>query len=819
MSDFDSQRDVKAFNGLDHEEAEIRKKKFGANEIRSEKGRPVWVLWWEQFKSPLVVLLIFASILSGFLDEWMEAYAIAAILILNAIIGFFQEFRAETAIEALKGMTNPRAKVIRQNRQTVLPAKDVVPDDLLLLEAGDIVAADAKILRSSRLQVNESILTGESVPVEKRIQAETEVEAEKEVMVFMGTVVSAGTALVQVSAIGMSTELGKIAHLITTAETGPTPLQKQMMGIGKMLLWICLAVVALVIVLGVLQQRPWMDLIIFSISLAVAVVPEGLPAIVTVALALGVQRLSSRNALIRKLPSVETLGSVSVICTDKTGTLTTGKMKVRDIWGEDRQLILETAAACCDAELGPEDFSGTGDPTELAILQEARVRGIDKETIEKGNPRISEEPFDSERKRMSIFRKDGHLYVKGAIESVLPLCVETPKEKESCLRAGEEMSSRGLRVLAVARGTERAERNLKLLGLIGIADPPRSEVIESIREARKAGILSIMITGDHPRTAAAIARELGLVMESEPLEGRVHARATPEDKLKLVREWKSKGHVVAMTGDGVNDAPALREAHIGIAMGRAGTEVTRQAADLVLADDNFATIVTAIREGRGLYQNIRKAIVYLLTGNFAELVVVFGTMLLGLPLPFTAAHLLWINLVTDSLPGLALIADPVSPDIMKIPPRSLKEKILGKRELRRILFIGLLEATIVLGIYYFVGQQGGIDRARAMSFTTFVFSQLLRSFGARSRNRIFWQVGALNNLWLLGVVFLTAILQVSLHFIPLGQKVFGLIPLETGDFMIIFLLSLIPISLVETEKIIRKWRSNQIKGGTSMKVF
>ena len=797
--------------GLTDAEANHLLIEHGLNEIIREKASPAWILFAHQFKSPLVIILIFASVISAVLGEPVEAIAIGAILVINAAIGFFQEYRAETAIAALREMTSPRAKVVRSGRQSVILAHDVVPGDILLLEAGDIVAADAEILEASRLQLNEAVLTGESLPVAKSATGSGNGQslAERQREVFMGTSVATGTSTARVTGTGMKTELGKIAHLISTAQTGETPLQIQLNQVGRTLLYLCLAVVLLVAVIGFLQGISWIELLIFSVSLAVAAVPEGLPAIVTVALALGVQRMAARNALVRKLPSVETLGSVSVICTDKTGTLTTGNMRVRELWGESHVELLNAAASCCDAELDADGTGGTGDPTEVAILIAAMERGIRREEIETNNPRVSTEPFDSERRRMSVFRRDGINYVKGAVESVLPLCRKEAVSSSALSIATTDLSSRGLRVLAVAIGQGAGEENLTFLGLLGLADPPRTEAMQAIREARSAGITPIMITGDHPQTAAAIARELGLVLEGESLGGRVHARATPEDKLKLVRHWKDQGAIVAMTGDGVNDAPALREAHIGIAMGRAGTEVTRQAADLVLADDNFATIVAAVREGRGIFQNIRKAVTYLLTGNLAEIALVLGAISFGLPLPLLAAHLLWINLVTDALPALTLIADPLSPDIMRRAPRKATERILGRAEWQQVLWVGLLEASVVLGLYWYLLRTRDEMDARNLIFTTLVFSQMLRAFGARSATRIFWSVGAFSNLWLLGVVFFTGLLQLSLHYIPLAQTVFGLRPLSFSDLLLVLAVAFIPITVVELRKLVRQRQASK----------
>lgn len=781
-------------------------KEHGFNEIQREKARSAWLLLFEQFKSPLVVILVFACVVSLILSEGIEAFAIGSILILNALIGFFQEYKAETSIAALEKMTAPKAKVRRDGKLAVILARDIVPGDLLTLEAGDIIAADAKLVECSQFLVNEAILTGESMPVTKSSGEDSrEVSTGESVTkIFMGTSVAAGTSTAVVTSTGMKTELGKIANLLATAHIEPTPLQTQLARIGKHLLFICFFVVVLVAVIGYLQGITGLELLIFSLSLAVAAVPEGMPAIVTVALALGVRRMANKNALIRKLPVIETLGSISVICTDKTGTLTTGKMRVRELWGDDQTKLLKAAASCCDAELDPDGLTGTGDPTEIAILIAALEKGFQKKTIEIENPRISSQAFDSVRKRMSVFRKDELNYFKGAIESLSPLCGENREVVASAINHANEMSARGLRVLAVAIGTGPEEKNLKLMGLIAFADPPRAEVFQAIKEARSAGITLIMITGDHPKTAATVALELGLVLDGEDLESRVHARATPEDKLKLIRLWKSKGAIVAMTGDGVNDAPALKEAHVGIAMGMSGTEVTRQAADLILADDNFATIIAAIKEGRGIFQNIRKAITYLLTGNFAEIVLVLGAISFGLPLPLLAAHLLWINLVTDALPALTLIADPLSPNLMQRKPRGSSEQIMGRQEWTQVVWIGLLEAAVVLGVYWYLQKEYDAVYARNFTFTTFVFSQMFRAFSARSRTRTLWEVGASSNLWMLMVVVLTGVIQLSLHFLPLSQIIFGLSPLSASDLLFILPFALVPVSVIEMKKIVQQ---------------
>ncbi|MCK9368319.1 MAG: HAD-IC family P-type ATPase, partial [Metallibacterium scheffleri] len=528
--------------GLSTEEVARRLRETGANEIHREDGASTWRLLAAQFASPVVWLLLGACLVSAVLGEVTNALAIGAIVLVNGCVGFFQEYRAERAVMALRSMTAPRATVIRDGHSRVIPAIEIVPGDLLTLEAGDVVAADARLLEAHALTITEAALTGESVPVRKSLDpvpADAPL-AERHDQVFLGTSVANGTGLAEVTATGMRTELGKIAHLLATAQDDVTPLQRRLAEVSRMLLYICLAIVVVVGLLGVWRGTPGMEVFMSAVSLAVAAVPEGLPAIVTIALALGVQRMAGRHVLIRRLPAVETLGCATVICTDKTGTLTTGVMTVRELWGPDHRRLLDTAAANCDAELDSNERSGTGDPTEIAILVAAAERGIHRSELERDRPRVAVHPFDADRKRMSILRADGLLYVKGAVESVSKLCTSAVA---GALKANAEMAERGLRVLAVAVGRGDSEAALELLGLIGIADPPRTEAIAAVAAARGAGIRTVMITGDHPVTATAIARELGILRPGETAEGRVHARATPQDKLSIVRDWKVRGAV------------------------------------------------------------------------------------------------------------------------------------------------------------------------------------------------------------------------------------------------------------------------------------
>jgi len=787
--------------GLTSGDAARRLVEHGPNELARAESTSAVVVMAHQFKGALIWLLLGACAISAALGEGADAIAIGAILVLNALVGFIQEYRAERSVMALRAMSAPRARVKRDGHSVVIPAAEVVPGDILLLEAGDIVAADARLREAHALRTVESLLTGESAPVEKQTEA-TGPEArlaDRTDCVFLGTAVASGRGLAEVEATGMRTEMGKIAGLLAGAAASETPLQRQLERVGRTLLFLCLGIVALVSVVGVLRGMGWLEVFLYAVALAVAAVPEGLPAIVTIALALGVQRMAARHAIVRRLASVETLGATTVICTDKTGTLTTGRMEVRDLWGTDRLELLRIAAGCNDAELGEAGASDIGDPTEIALLRAAQRQGIRRADLEHAAPRRAEMPFDSTRKRMSILRADGTLYVKGAPESVLPL---STSGTAGALAANLEMAARGLRVLAVARGEGAAEADLALLGLVGIADPPRPEAIDAIARARRAGIRTVMITGDHPATALAIAREMGMVRGDEDPALVLHARVTAEEKIEIVRELQRQGEIVAMTGDGVNDAPALREAHIGIAMGQGGTEVTREASDMVLTDDNFATIVAAVEEGRGIYDNIRKTLVYLLAGNVGELGVMLSASLLGLPMPLLPLHLLWINLVTDGLPALALVMDPPTPGVLDRPPRPPAEPMLGRSQWARILSVGALEAALVLTVFLAKLEGGDVALARSLAFSTLVFCELFRAFAARSRNLLYWQVGVFTNLHIVAVVALSVLVQVSIDHLAFARSFFRIEEMSTADTVLCLAVGLIPVTLLELRKLI-----------------
>ncbi len=797
--------------GLSSAEATRLLAEQGPNEIEREKTTSPWTILAAQFKGAMIWLLLGACVVSAILGEVADAVAIGAIVVLNAFVGFFQEYRAERAVQALRSMTAPKARVLRDGASVMIPATDVVKGDALVLEAGDIVPADARLREAHALRINEAALTGESAPAQKQIApvAADAHLADRTDSIFMGTSVSAGTGTAEVTATGMGTELGKIAHLLAAVTQEATPLQRRLESVGRTLLYLCLGIVGLVAILGFLRGQPGMEILLSAVSLAVAAVPEGLAAVVTIALALGVRRMASRNVLIRKLPSVETLGSATVICTDKTGTLTTGVMVARELWGGDHNALLFAAAACSDAELAADGQSGTGDPTELAILMAAAERGIDRKVIESERPRVAVEPFDADTKRMSIRRGDGTLYVKGAVEVLLPICTSGV---ENAVEANAGMARQGLRVLAVAVGEGEGQTSLKLLGLIGIADPPRAEAIAAVALARAAGIKTVMITGDHQETAEAIGRELGiLTAEDDPAEV-VHARATPEDKLRIVREWKARGDVVAMTGDGVNDAPALREADIGIAMGRTGTEVTREASDMILTDDNFASIVAAVQEGRGIYDNIQKTLVYLLAGNVGELAVMLGAAAAGLPLPLLPLQLLWINLVTDGLPALPLVGDPISDDLLQRPPRKSDEPMLGRPQWTTVIVTGFLQAAVTISVFAWALEERGLAEARNLAFSVIVFAELFRSFAARSTTRLFWEVGVFTNPRLLGVVLVSSLVQLGLHHIPFTQTLLGTGPLSLSDCALAIGLGLIPVSILECSKLIRRVTGRKTAG-------
>jgi len=855
--------------GLTSAEAALRLARDGPNELRVAAVRSPLAIAADQLRSLVVWLLIVAALVSLALGERIDGAAILAIVALNALIGFVQELRAERAVAALARMTAPRARVVRDGRSVLVAAREVALGDLLVLDAGDLVAADARLVEASLLRVNEAPLTGESEPVEKLAQllAPETALADRRNQVFLGTSVSAGSGRALVVATGMATEVGQIAGLLASARDEETPLQRRLDRVGRQLIVASLGVVALVSVLGWLRGVGGFDLFLGAVSLAVAAVPEGLPAVVTVALALGVERMARRRALVRRLASVETLGSTQVICTDKTGTLTVGQMTVRRLMAagsrlhvtgegaatdgqilgegadatEKARALLWAAAACNDAEITRQDgaFRSAGDTTEVALLIAAAKAGISRHEVDTSEPRLQTLPFDSDRKRMSVVRDrrgERVAYVKGAPEAILERCAfvaqrdgVVPLDTETRARLSEsvaELAADALRVLAIAERTlpdpsaGEVEASLTLLGFAGMQDPPRAEARTAIARCRGAGIRVVMITGDHPATARAIAAELGILAPGdEVLVGAelerlspdalresapgiaVYARTTAEQKLQIVRAWKARGAIVAMTGDGVNDAPALREASIGVAMGITGTEVAKEAADLVIADDDFASIVAAVEEGRGIFDNVSKTLAYLLGGNVGELGLMLAAGLGGLPVPLLPVQLLWINLVTDGLPALALASDALEPGVLERPPRPASAQLADGAALRGLLLTGALTAGVALAAYVFELARGAdLAVARNAAFSTLVFAELLRSFGARSATRLVHEIGLLSNLRLLAIVSVSLGLQLVIHHEPNAARVFGTTPLSLAQCVAQIALGSIPLLVLELRK-------------------
>jgi Ca2+-transporting ATPase len=820
----------------------------------------------------VVWLLLGAGAIAAALGQHIDGGAILAIVLLNALIGFVQEHRAERAVAALANLTAPRARVVRDGRSASIPAREVVRGDLLVLEGGDLVAADAQLLDAASLHTNEAPLTGESELVRKdavALAVSTPL-SERRNQVFLGTSVATGSGRALVFATGMSTEVGHIATLLESASSSETPLQRKLDRVAQRLVYASLAIVAVVFALGWLRGTPLFELFISAVSLAVAAVPEGLPAVVTVALALGVERMARRRALVRRLPAVETLGSAQVICSDKTGTLTVGAMTVRRIVtasgvysltgegydtrgaliSEARELSLSTptallraAAACNEAELvmtSGAKMEIAGDPTEAALLVAAAKAGLSRERIEAEEPRLRALPFDSDRKRMStVRRREGRdwLYAKGAPETILERCTRLRTEagtvpfdaaaRERFREAAALLAAEALRVLAVAErdvtGVVESdlEQGLTFLGFAAMQDPPRAEAREAVAKCRRAGIQTVMITGDHPETGRAIAAELGILapgdellvgadldrMDDEELANRVlrtrvYARVTAEHKLRIVRAWKQHGCVVAMTGDGVNDAPALREASIGIAMGITGTEVAKQAADIVIADDDFASIVAAVEEGRGIFDNIAETLSYLLAGNAGELILMLAAALAGYPAPLLPIQLLWINLVTDGLPALALATDPIDASVLDRPPRRTDAELADRVRLFGIALTGCLTAAVAFGVYaYEMQQSGDAATARNGAFSTLVFAELLRSFGARSDDKRITEIGLFSNLRLVAIVAGSLLLQVWIHQSPALARLFGTQPISLSQGLAWIALGAVPLFALE----VRKW--------------
>jgi Ca2+-transporting ATPase len=891
-----AEQNVTLERGLPQSDVEYRLEKFGHNELVEKGAKSPWKILLDQFKETMVVVLIVAALISALISDWKDAIAILIIVILNAILGFVQEYRAEQAMQALKKMAAPLVRVRRDSQVLEIEARQLVPGDIILLEAGNAVPADARLIESASLRVTEASLTGESHAVDKDTQTLEDEDlplGDRHNLVYMGTAVNYGRGVAVVVETGMRTQLGRIAELIQSVEGEQTPLQKRMAQLGRTLAFAALGIVTLVFVMGLLRGEEISEMFITSIAMAVAAIPEGLPAVVTISLALGAQRMLRRHALIRKLPAVETLGSVTTICSDKTGTLTENRMTVTvlDVLGETQQVdaMLDHGLPVVDAEFRPDEKSPVrslgllvkaaalvndaileeepsvddcchtiGDPTEGALLVAAAKLGLWKHELDQRWPRVAEAPFTSERKRMTTvhqvniplddpsqapWRHARYVaFCKGAVDEMLSITTDVwsgdqvvPLDDElrgRILTANDELAQNGQRVLGVAfrpldeipaaDQEEALETQMTFIGLVGMIDPPRPEVNNAVDTSRSAGIRPVMITGDHPLTALRIAKDLGIAnsdgkiltgqqlaqMSTEALETvvedvSVYARVSPEHKLKIVEALQKRGHIVAMTGDGVNDAPALRRSDIGVAMGITGTDVSKEAADMVLLDDNFATIVRAVAEGRTIYDNIRKFIKYTMTSNAGEIIVMLLAPFFGLPLPLTALQILWINLVTDGLPGLALGVEPPERNIMKRPPYAPGESIFARGMGSHILWVGPLMGLVSLGIGLW-GFRTGNPYWQTMVFTTLTLSQMGHALSIRSNRDSLIKIGLLTNKYMLGAVSLTFLLQLLITYLPFGQELFNIQPLPFAYLVVSLLLSTIVFWAVEIEKYFKR---------------
>lgn len=859
-----------AHKGLSTEAASAGLAQHGPNdltEIKTGRRNPLAMLA-AQFSDFMIVVLIAAAIIAGVVGEPQDTIAIVVIVFLNGIMGFVQEYRAERAMAALKQMSAPLANVIRDGKVQQIPAPDLVPGDIVKLEAGNVVPADLRLLELSSLKVNESALTGESQAVEKRLAQLDEADlplGDRFNLAYKGTLVTYGRARGLVVATGMRTELGRIATLLS-GEAGKTPLQKRLTRFGQNLALVVLAVCAIIFVAGWLRGEPPLVMLLTAVSLAVAAIPEALPAVVTISLALGAARMVRQNALIRRLPAVETLGSVTYICSDKTGTLTLNEMHVDCIVADGvRRPTLQAeretpwrelglAMALCNDALTDAAGKLAGDPTETALLGAAQAAGFDKTALQETLPRVSEIPFDAERARMSTLHREGDavlVLVKGAPEQVLPLCTDQltakgagPLDRAALHAEAEALAKQGLRVLAFAlrrlpplpEGVERGapdpatlETGLSFVGLAGLIDPPRPEAAEAVAACKAAGIIPVMITGDHPATARAIASRLGIIddggkvltgshlqrlsleaFEREVETVRVYARINPEQKIRIVQALQDKGEYVAMTGDGVNDAPALKMADIGIAMGRGGTDVAREAAHMTLLDDNFATIVHAVREGRRIFDNIRKFVKYTMTSNSGEIWTIFLAPFLGLPIPLLPIHILWINLVTDGLPGLALAGEQAERKVMQRPPRPPRESIFAHGMWQHMLWVGLLMGGVSLLTQAWAIHDGSAHW-QSMVFTVLTLSQLGHVLAIRFERESLFTGGVLSNRMLIAALLLTFALQMAVLYVPWLNPIFKTEPLTVGELATCLMLSSVVFAGVEMEKwlVRRGWLYNR----------
>ena len=844
--------------GLEESEVLKRREQKGKNKLEDKKKESILVKFIKQFNDFMIIILIIASIISAIVaklqgeNDYIDSIIIIGIVILNAIMGVVQEAKAEKSIESLKQMTPQKAKVIREGKTKEINAEEIVEGDIIILEAGNYVPADCRLLESYNLKIEESSLTGENIPAEKDakgIYKENIPLGDMKNMAFMASIVVNGHAKAVVTNIGMETQVGKIANMIIENESPETPIQRKLGQVGKILGIACLVICIIIFIIGIIKKIDPIEMFMTSVGLAVAAIPEGLPAIVTIVLSIGITKMAKKNSIIRKLPAVETLGSSNVICSDKTGTLTQNKMKVVEIYSKDINKTIEYGSLCTDCEI-TEKNEITGDPTEKAIVEKGIELGKNKHLLQEEFPRINEISFDSNRKMMTTIHKIGNKYriiTKGAPDVLLKRCIRT-EEKNLDLIARKEilnqntiMANKALRVIAVAYkdvntlpikiDSENIEKELIFLGLIGMIDPPRERVKEAIKTCKEAGIKTVMITGDHLDTAKAIAKDLGILKsDNEAIRGQdldkltdeelrkkiknysVFARVTPEHKVRIVKAWQRTGAVVAMTGDGVNDSPALKNADIGIAMGKNGTDVAKNAADMILTDDNFVTIVEAVKQGRNIYDNIRKAIHFLIATNIGEIVTIFMGLVLGLKSPLLAIQLLWINLVTDSFPAIALGLESAEKDIMNRQPIDKRKGIFADGLWNKIIVEGIMIGMLTLIAFSIGNKYYGLEVARTMAFLTMGFLELIHSINIKSEKSIF-EVGIFENKYLIGSIILGILIQIIVVLIPPVANIFELTELNQTQWLITIVISILPIPIMELQKKLNKshTKENEIK--------